>query len=182
MMCIFLEIITCQAAAPTLTYEYIPDPTFSASRWNGTEYAHKSLPMPLGRVSLNNVGVVSPDDVWIVGAVYNDPDPNQPYITHGHLPSSVEPGAPKLLSPGRNGIRKTTPRLDWVDVAGAHYYELLVSRNLDTTAPAVSTTLLTSDYKFTKPLRPGVTYYWRVRGCNNVGFGEWSNSRPFRTK
>jgi hypothetical protein len=157
-------------------------PEFTSRRWNGTEYSFESLPMPRGYASLTGVDVLSAENVWIVGRRYDYPSPNQPYIVHGHLPCVVSPGAPALLTPKHNAFRRVKPRLEWADVAGAHYYELVVSRNLDSAVPALSTTLLTSDYKFTKPLRRGVTYYWHVRACNNAGCGEWGAWRRFKIK
>jgi hypothetical protein len=94
-------------------------------------------------------------------------------------------GAPLLLSPkGTAPIGTLTPRFGWLSVGGAAKYEVEWSpdshfgRGRSTNALSSSTAL---DLDEEHALKPGTTYWWRVRGGNDIGWGPWSNAESFRS-
>lgn len=96
-------------------------------------------------------------------------------------PSPV-PGIPILLSP-QDGVtdQEVTLSLSWDAVSGADTYEVEVDENPFFSTPlsewiGLATTSLQID-----SLDNDVTYYWRVKGRNTSGAGDWSKVWQFRT-
>ncbi len=89
-------------------------------------------------------------------------------------------GRALLLAPG-NFVDTLHPRFRWLSVGGATRYEVAWSEKPDLAnqqsiiSPATETAV---PDEF--PLRVGATYYWRVRGGNNGGWGPWSNVGSFQ--
>ncbi|MEW5719509.1 MAG: hypothetical protein AB1817_12825 [Chloroflexota bacterium] len=98
-------------------------------------------------------------------------------------PKPVPPiGRAILLSPENEKFVDTFhPTFRWLSVGGATRYEIAWGE--DATL-AASHTLLSIATEATVPaeetLRLGVTYFWRVRGGNESGWGPWSAVASFR--
>lgn len=97
----------------------------------------------------------------------------------------ILPAAPTLISP-ENGITidTRTPTFDWDAVAGAAQYILGVATdnnfsNIVCTKTTIESTATLSE---TEKLSYGTHYYWRVRGTNAAGPGDWSSTWSFIAK
>jgi hypothetical protein len=112
-------------------------------------------------------------------------------VTPAVAPKPVEPEPPPkpvppigraiLLSPeNEKFVDNFHPTFRWLSVGGATRYE--VAWGEESTLMA-SHTLLSIATEATVPveksLRLGVTYYWRVRGGNESGWGPWSAIASF---
>ncbi|MFB0499838.1 MAG: OmpL47-type beta-barrel domain-containing protein [Candidatus Hadarchaeaceae archaeon] len=97
----------------------------------------------------------------------------------------IIPAAPTLISP-ENGITidKLTPTFDWADVAGAISYTLKVAtdNNFSNIVYTQTTIESTATISETEKLSYGIHYYWRVRGTNAAGSGDWSPTWSFTAK
>ena len=95
------------------------------------------------------------------------------------------PVAPSLVSPNnRITIDSLTPTFDWADAARATSYTLEVATdnnfsNIVCTKTAIESTATLSE---TEKLSYGTHYYWRVRGTNAAGLGDWSSTWSFTAK
>ena len=112
-------------------------------------------------------------------------------VTPVVAPKPVEPEPPPkpvpptgraiLLSPeNEKFVDNFHPTFRWLSVGGATRYEIAWGEEPALTA---SNTLLSIATEATVPvekaLRLGVTYYWRVRGGNESGWGPWSAIASF---
>ena len=95
------------------------------------------------------------------------------------------PVAPTLISP-ENGITTDilTPTFDWADAAGATSYTLEVAtdNNFSNIVLTKSATESTATLSETEKLSYGTHYYWRVRGTNAAGSGDWSSTWSLTAK
>lgn len=93
------------------------------------------------------------------------------------------PPAPLLSSPPdeATGIDRN-PKLAWNSVTEANSYALQVSTQLDFGALVVTETGLTdTSYQVAANLAHDTQHFWRVRGNNVGGPGDWSSIWAFRT-
>lgn len=97
-----------------------------------------------------------------------------------------KPAAPTgraiLLAPENDKFTDTLyPTFRWLSVGGAARYEVVWSEepNWAQAHPVISIATEAA-VPVEKPLRAGVTYYWRVRGGNEGGWGPWSAISSFR--
>ena len=91
----------------------------------------------------------------------------------------------ELLTPmeGTNDI-VLGAEFDWEDAVSADRYQIQIA-----TSPAFEEEdiyeeevgLIESDYIPAQFFEPNTLYYWRVRGENRCGFGEWRPTRSFKT-
>jgi len=81
-----------------------------------------------------------------------------------------------LLSPENEKFSDNlTPTFRWLSVGGATRYEVAWSEEPNLSpAHSVVSTRTEAAVPVEKPLRLGATYYWRVRGGNEGGWGPWS--------
>jgi len=97
----------------------------------------------------------------------------------------ILPAAPTLISP-ENGITidTRTPTFDWDDVTGAISYTLEVAtdNNFSNIVYTQTTIESTATISETEKLSYGIHYYWRVRGTNAAGLGDWSSTWSFTAK
>lgn len=97
----------------------------------------------------------------------------------------ILPAAPTLISP-ENGITTDirTPTFDWDDAAGATRYTLVVAtdNNFSTIVCTKTTIESTATISETEKLSYGIHHYWRVRGTNAAGSGNWSSTWGFIAK
>ena len=74
------------------------------------------------------------------------------------------------------------PELKWQETDGAESYELIVSEHEDLSDPIVEETgFEETSYEVEDELDHNVTYYWAVRGVNQGGDGDWSDTWSFTT-
>ncbi len=74
------------------------------------------------------------------------------------------------------------PLFEWNSADGADTYDLVVSPNSDLSDPVIEQTDITeTEFQATEDLDFLTTYYWKVRGVNAGGPGQWSESFSFTT-
>jgi hypothetical protein len=99
-----------------------------------------------------------------------------------------KPAPPPLVAPIAHAIDVgVRPTFAWGTSAGATWYDLQVTTEIDTT---FANPLLTADkltatsYEWPtalSDLNQGASYRWRVRAANAAGEGEWAAARAFTT-
>ncbi len=93
--------------------------------------------------------------------------------------------APSLVSPeDGTAIDVLTPTFNWSDVAGAESYTVEVATdnnftNIVRTKSSINNIVTLSE---DEKLSYGTRYYWRVRGTNAAGSGDWSSTWSFTAK
>ncbi len=105
----------------------------------------------------------------------------------------AQPGPPKpkpvpptgraiLLSPENNKFADSRyPKFRWLSVGGASRYEVAWSDSPDFSDSFTIVSIATeAAVPAQEPLSVGVTYYWRVRGGNESGWGPWSPAASFQ--
>jgi photosystem II stability/assembly factor-like uncharacterized protein len=94
------------------------------------------------------------------------------------------PSVPNLVSP-INGAQNVsiTPTLTWNSVPSPDYYNLQISPDSTFNTTLFDSTGITIPSYIVRPglLANNITYYWRVRGHNIVGYGQWSQAWHFTT-
>jgi hypothetical protein len=106
-----------------------------------------------------------------------------PYSAAWSFITLAPPEAPALQFPryNDNGI-SLGPTFTWAEASGAVSYELQVSRDQSMTNFVEDDSGITDLYHaLAKSLQPYTLYYWRVRGKNSAGNGQFSAAIPFRT-
>jgi hypothetical protein len=73
------------------------------------------------------------------------------------------------------------PALSWEEAGGAESYELEFADNGDWSGSQVISVADGTEYTFDNDLDRNQTYFWRVRGINSGGAGEWSEEYTFTT-
>ncbi|MBI5303080.1 MAG: hypothetical protein HY868_13175 [Chloroflexi bacterium] len=99
------------------------------------------------------------------------------------LPKPIAPsGRAILLSPeGGKFADSVNPRFRWLSVGGATRYQVEWSDKPDLEDSHAITSIATEAFvPVEKPLALGITYFWRVRGGNEGGWGPWSSTASFR--
>lgn len=94
----------------------------------------------------------------------------------------VQPvGRPILLTPEQGKYADSVnPKFRWLSVGGATRYEVSWSSDASMTdTHSVISIATEASVPVEKPLRVGLTYFWRVRGGNEAGWGPWSNVGSF---
>lgn len=94
------------------------------------------------------------------------------------------PAAPMLLSPDDGVVLDTvTPTFEWADVVASSYnLEIATDREFTHVILTKITMEPTATLSQHEALSYGTIYYWRVRGVNAAGVGEWSAARSFIAK
>ena len=117
------------------------------------------------------------DDGSSPGAVDLDPGETVTCTFYNHQSGTCSaPAAPVLLSPS-NGSKAKDPKptFEWSPVPNADKYRLrLVEVASGTEALSIATS--STRYTLEKALEPA-DYYWRVRGLNDCGAGNWALRR-----
>lgn len=93
------------------------------------------------------------------------------------------PLAPALLLPASGQIFTVpTPDFSWNAAPNALYHQIQIDNTYEFTSPVQDVTLAPGVLTYTAaPLPNGGTYYWRVRGINDLGVaGAWSGRRSFK--
>ena len=98
--------------------------------------------------------------------------------------STALPPSPTLLSPpdGATDQADENPTFTWEDLPQAGSYSLQLAQAPTFGAPVIDVTgLLTNTYTHDSPLEPATCYFWRARGENGCGSGEWAAPFSFAT-
>jgi hypothetical protein len=93
------------------------------------------------------------------------------------------PAPPPLVSPQDNitGI-SIMPQFEWAEGSRTIYYQLQVALDRECRYVVFSdSTLQVQNWRITTVLNGITKYYWRVRGKNQAGWGQWSEVRSFTT-
>lgn len=90
-----------------------------------------------------------------------------------------------LIYPSNNSENiSLTTTLEWQKIDNATSYQIQLNRKpeFDIEFVIYENDIIDNFYKIPEnTLKTNTTYYWRVRGKNNNGFGEWSEVFSFRT-
>ncbi|WP_234572521.1 T9SS type A sorting domain-containing protein [Rhodohalobacter sp. 614A] len=126
---------------------------------------------------------VSGSDLYVGGNFTNAGGKPASYLARWHEDSGF-PAKIELVSPNNNENNvQLRPKLDWRYDANIESYTLMVSETDDFSDPVIHRTNLdASSYQITENLKAGQTYFWRVRGTNDNGTGQWSNTWNFTTQ
>jgi serine protease AprX len=98
--------------------------------------------------------------------------------------SAGPPPAPTLLSPpdGATDLAPEGPTFAWEHLPQAASYSLQLSQTPAFGTPLIDVTELpTNTYTHASPLEPATCYFWRARGANGCGSGEWAEPFHFAT-
>ena len=136
---------------------------------NGTLYG-SAYTDEFGYAVIPISGTLTPGQSMTLTATAFNRDPYINSLDVGYLPP-----APTLVSPYNGqywyGGRQVT--LDWQDVSGADFYEVLLDNNIDFSSPIANPNNLTVS-TYTTPYLGVSYYYWKVRVKNDIGWGPWS--------
>lgn len=100
-----------------------------------------------------------------------------------HIRENLLPDQVTLTAPTDAALHQDSPlTLDWEAAEDATTYDVQVSTGSGFTSNIVDQTGIADTYYATSALSSGTLYYWRVRGVNAVGNGEWSDTWSFRMR
>ena len=93
------------------------------------------------------------------------------------------PGKPILISPedGASEVSKNSDKMEWQSVKDAEEYNLQVAESYSFNPLTLDISGLTATEFPVSDLAGNSTFFWRVRGWNKAGYGEWSTLRNFST-
>jgi len=128
---------------------------------------------------LNAIQIISSDEAWIAGNTRTllryTTDPND---AGAILPEPVALGTP-ANGAGDIGL---LPGFSWNTAERAGLYHIQLSEDADFSNILINeSTILENAFSVPAELNPLTTYYWRVRGLNDAGSGEWSSVWSFTT-
>jgi hypothetical protein len=102
-----------------------------------------------------------------------------------HIVNASNPGAPSgvtLNSPSQNAtVVPTDITFRWLAGSTAQQYNLQVSTTSDFSTGVINFNNITLYSHVISSLSPNTTYFWRVRGINNQGAGNFSSTFSFKT-
>ncbi|MFH2037150.1 MAG: C25 family cysteine peptidase [Candidatus Zixiibacteriota bacterium] len=116
----------------------------------------------------------------------NSNDPDSPTIDLPlTLNVSSEPQAPQppaLVYPENAAVDVVQPIVfDWSDINNADMYQMQIDTSSEFSTAKMDSSMAES-FCDVSGLVQGMTYCWRVRGQNAVGWGNWSEVRTFTTE
>ncbi|NLP12435.1 T9SS type A sorting domain-containing protein [bacterium] len=133
----------------------------------------------LGSLKLNTVYF------WHVRAV-NDAGPGAWSETWQFITSSAHvlaPERPMLYQPFDGAAyQPLTLTLAWLTADRAESYQVQVAMEAGFTNPVIDRSAIAADSLKLENLAFNTTFYWRVRGHNNIGFSPWSDVFTFKTR
>ncbi len=127
--------------------------------------------------NLIDVAFINPQKIIAVG--------NGGRVVYSNSMGYSVPNAPNLLSPYNNSTSVSlNPNLDWSDVQYTDTYNVQISKTIGFDSLVLNAnTTSTSNFQISScTLIRNTIYYWRVRGINFVGAGDWSQIYKFTTK
>lgn len=104
-----------------------------------------------------------------------------PFLVVNTLTALLVPDKPNITNPLNNAVYVAlSGNLTWDSAAGATKYHYTLSANSDFSSPILNDSSTNRSIAYSN-LSYGTTYYLRVRGSNNVGYGDYATS-TFQTK
>jgi len=96
---------------------------------------------------------------------------------------SVVPENISQIAPSNKALNvPANTAFSWVQNNNAIKYQIQVSKKSDMSDLVINNQDLTTyGFQPTQPLPNNITYYWKVRGWNDAGFGKWSDVWSFTT-
>jgi len=118
---------------------------------------------------------------WRVQAL--SPGGNSKFSTKFRFTTATEPPDPIILFTPEDGATQLRPgfEMTWQQDDRADEYEIQIAKNEDFSPLGFNRTLTAPRFGATQNLEFSTTYYWRVRGINSAGAGDWSETRTFTT-
>lgn len=114
----------------------------------------------------NSVGMGKSSPVWSLRTIPDHP-----------------PGIPSLLSPLDSSLNTAvTPQLVWNRVLDASSYDLQIATDSEFGNIVIEQYDISDSVYLSALLNSGTTYFWRVRGANLTGAGDWSLPWRFTTR
>ena len=132
-------------------------------------------------LTLSNVGALATGD-YKIEVQANFGSNQAQYFLYLELLQNVPP-AVALTEPSDGATDgQLTQTLFWTEVANAEGYDVMISDDSDfQNIIAETTDFVGTAYLPAVTLVQGTTHYWRVRGKNGCGTGEWSPTASFTT-
>ncbi|MFC4875101.1 LamG-like jellyroll fold domain-containing protein, partial [Negadavirga shengliensis] len=157
---------------------------------NGVEDATLSFSQPATIISNNGLLTIGSwgGDLRFQGAlddvrVYNGALSSQEITQLYELENNSLPGVPNLINPANASTNVSiTPLLQWAAASAANSYQVQVSTVQNFSSFVFSQSNITALEVAASGLSYNTTYYWRVRGINAIGEGNWSTVRNFTTQ
>jgi len=151
--------------------------------FNGKAWQEIPSPAEARNTYLNDLSVVSPAELWVVGS-FNSflPPPNAgSEILHGVMNCDAPPAkAPTLLTPSNSStVTQRRPVLMWRALKNATSYRVQIRETVGDWK--MQADVNGTQYK-TPRLKFNTQYSWRVRACNPAGCGAWSDYFTFTVK
>ncbi|MCX7839800.1 MAG: fibronectin type III domain-containing protein [Anaerolineae bacterium] len=108
--------------------------------------------------------------------------PPQPSVAVPPIQPARPIGRAILIAPeNEKWVDSVHPTFRWLSVGGATRYEIIWGEDPTLTMHHTLHSIATeATVPLESPLQPGKTYYWRVRGGNEVGWSPWSEVHSFR--
>ncbi len=115
-------------------------------------------------------------------ATVPQPKPAKPKFVEPERQVTPPAGRAILLAPENEKYADSaTPKFRWLSVGGATQYEIIWSEDANLShGRSVVSVATEAIVPSEQPLRLATTYYWRVRGGNETGWGPWSAVSTFR--
>ena len=128
-----------------------------------------------------SIAVDGSGNVYVTGCSYGG-GTNVDFCTIKYVDVQT-PMAPILYSPGNNTQGwNTSLTLIWYKVSIATNYHVQLSTDPSFNTLIVNDSTLTDSTKAVSGLQNNTWYYWRVKGRNSYGQGQWSATWMFKTK
>ena len=108
--------------------------------------------------------------------------PTETSIEYTIKPAPKTPGGVGLVNPEPNADSLATAQtFQWEEAARTDTYQLQVSTQQNFSSTFYDNSSITETYHNVSGLSYNTQYYWRVRGLNEHGKGNWSDVRSFTT-
>ena len=131
-------------------------------------------------LTLGNLGVLATGNYEIEMQANFGTDQAQ-YFLYFEILQDVPP-AISLIEPSNGAVDASlTPVLFWTEVINTSSYDIMVADDSDFQNIVADTSNYVGGTYLPGKLEQGTTYYWRVRGKNTCGAGEWSPTASFAT-
>lgn len=145
--------------------------TMLVQNWNGTAWQQVGdIPRVADSSRLTGIAVESATNVWATGMFFDQAN-FKGFILNGQSPRVPERTG--LVSPARKKtVTEDTVTLRWQgdDCALRYEVEVREGRHGDV---VVSETNVRAQRLKLDTIEPDTKYFWRVRGCNEQGCGQW---------
>ena len=155
------DILCKESSTTNISFSATPEVLITGGLWNNSTSSKDNF--------TNETVILASTLTSVVGVLAKD-EKKAP------LPSDVT-----LISPADSATTDPlTTTLAWAAAENATGYQAQVSTAWDFSTLVVNATSSSTSVALSN-LNPLTTYYWRVRGTNGTGSGNWSTTRSFNT-